>query len=259
MNLYIRISDTDLCFATWAGGSEVAFNFEPYKVRPQASLTVNLREAMSQLELLKQPFDRVEVLVDAPVTPVPLAEFQEEDAECIYNYCFTSSERRRIFYDTVPASNLVLLFALSQAPCHTIEEAFGSVRYTSVYGPVLQHFAGKGLGNAEGKRLFVYQHDGTAIIAVMEDSRLVLLNSYNVRTLSDMCYYTFSLATQQGVDLATAPLFVAGDSMLRNALVDELAKYARRVYAVNPAAEFNRHIVSTTPQVPYDLMCALIK
>lgn len=47
--------------------------------------------------------------------------------------------------------------------------------------------------------------------------------------------------------------------MLRNALVDELAKYARRVYAVNPAAEFNRHIVSTTPQVPYDLMCALIK
>lgn len=259
LNLFIRISDTDLCFATWVGGSEAVFNFEPYQVRPQASLTVNLREAMNRLALLNQSFDRVEVLVDTPVTAVPLDEFQEEDAECIYNYCFVTGERRRIFYDTVPALNMVLLFALNQATCRTIEEAFGTVRYTSVYGPVLQHFAGKRVGNSECRRLFVYLHNGIAIVSVMDAERLLLLNTYNVHTLSDMCYYTFSLASQAGLDLSTTPLFVAGDAPMRDSLVDEFDKYAAKVYVVNPAAEFNRHIVSITPQVPFDLMCALIK
>lgn len=259
MNLYIRISDTDLCFARYAGGRSSAFSFEPYHVRPQASLTVNLREAMSQVELLRQPFDKVVVLVNGPVTPVPLAEFQEEDAEASYQYCFTPGERRRVFYDTVPASNAVFLFALNEATCRTLEDAFGDVRYTSVLCPVVQHFAAKGLANASGRRMFVYTHDGVVDVAVMEEMRLVMLNTYSVRTLADVAYYTFNLSHHLGIDVAEAPLFVAGNPLLRDPVVDELQKYASRVYAVNPAAEFNRNVVATTENVPYDLMCALLK
>ena len=47
--------------------------------------------------------------------------------------------------------------------------------------------------------------------------------------------------------------------MLRDPVIDELQKYAPRVYPVNPSAEFNRNAVSTTEGVPYDLMCALLK
>ena len=72
-------------------------------MRPQVSLTVNLRMAMQQVEMLQQQYDKVEVYVNATVTPVPLAEFQEEDVETTYNFCFTPGDKQRVFYDTVPA------------------------------------------------------------------------------------------------------------------------------------------------------------
>ena len=42
-------------------------------------------------------------------------------------------------------------------------------------------------------------------------------------------------------------------------VVTELQHYAGKIYAIQPAADFNRHMVSTTPGVPYDLMCALLR
>lgn len=103
MTLHIRISDTDICFATYEAGQPPKFEFHPYHVRPQVSLTVNLRMAMQQVEMLQQQYDKVEVYVNATVTPVPLAEFQEEDVETTYHFCFTPGDKQRVFYDTVPA------------------------------------------------------------------------------------------------------------------------------------------------------------
>ena len=37
-----------------------------------------------------------------------------------------------------------------------------------------------------------------------------------------------------------------------------LGKYTEQVYWVNPTGEFNRHIVWTTPGVPYDLMTLIL-
>lgn len=258
MSLHIRISDTDLCFASYEAGNKPVFRFETYHVKPQASLTANLRDAMDQVELLKTDYDKVEVFVNGPVTPVPLVEFQEEDVEAHYNYCFTSAENKRVFYDTVPASNVVLLFALTDATCRTLEDTFGEVRYLSTLTPVVQHFATKGLGNATGKRMFVYTHDGVIDIVVMEDTRLVLMNTYTVRTLTDVDYYTFNLASHLGMDTNECPIFVSGIPLLRNPVVEELQKYAERVYSINPAAEFNRNVVATTDDVPYDLVCGLL-
>lgn len=262
MNLYIRISDTELCFAAYEIGASQSFQFSTFRMQPSASLTVNLRTAMQQVELLRQQtFSKVEVYVNAPVTPVPLAEFQEEDAETIYNYCFTPDERQRVFYDTVPASNAVLLFALSEATCRTLEEAFEgiSVRFAASLTPIVQHFAKKGLAVAADKRVFAYTHDMTLDIVVLEDSHIVMLNTYQVRTLTDADYYLFNLMHHLGLSTSDTPIFVTGTPLMRGPLITELQKYAAKVYPVNPSAEFNRHTISTTKGVPYDLMCALLK
>lgn len=260
VSLHIRISDTDFCFACSGNRTGEAFTFVPYNVRPQVSLAMNLREAIEQVPLLQNLPPQIEICVNGRVTPVPLAEFQEEDAETIYNYCFRSDVANRVFYDTVPASNIVLLFALEETTCRIIEETFGAdVHYTAALTHVVQHFATKaqGMGKQNGRRIFVYTHDGVVDIAVMEDARLLMLNTYNVRTLTDVDYYVFNLAHHLGVNIAETPVFVAGIPALRDPVVDELQKYAPAVYAVNPAAEFNRSAASTHAGVPYDLICAL--
>lgn len=259
MSLYLRISDTDLHFAKCQGKQTDEFQFETFHVRPQASLTANVREAMAQVSLLSEPYDRVEALINAMVTPVPLAEFQEEDAEATWKFCFTHNEHERVFYDPAPATNIVLLYAFAEATCHTLEDAFGHVHYTAALTAVVQHFATKALAVSQGKRMFVNMHDGSVDALVFEDTRLLMLNTYAVRTLSDVAYYTLNLARHVGVDITTAPIFVSGSEELIDSVVGELQKYAARVYAVNPAAEFNRHPASTTQGVPYDLRCALLK
>lgn len=258
MSLFIRISDTDLSFAQFSREPKVEFHFETYHVRPQASLTANIREAVNQVEVLKTIPQKAEVFVNGPVTPVPLVEFQEEDINSIYNFCFSQNENKRIFYDSVPASNVVLLFGLSEITCHTLEDIFGEVHYQSCLTPVVQHFATKGLGNTTGKRLFVYTHDGSIDLIVMQDSHMVMLNTYPVRTLTDVAYYTFNLASHIGMDMQTAPIFVAGLPTLRDPVVEELQKYAARVYPIHPSAEYNRHIVATTENISYDMICGLL-
>ena len=258
MSLFIRISDTDLSFAHYHRENKIEFNYESYHVRPQASLTVNLREAINKVELLQHEYDKVEVFVNGPVTPIPLVEFQEEDVESIYGFCFSESEDRRVFYDSVPASNTVLLFALPEMTCRTLEDTFVEVRYQSCLTPVVQHFATKALSTATGKRMFVYTHDGTVDIIVLEESHLVMLNTYPVRTLTDVAYYTFNLAAHLGMDIQTSPIFVAGLPFLRDPVVEELQKYAAKVYPIHPSSEFNRHVVATTEGVSYDLICGLL-
>lgn len=259
MPLFIRLSDTDIHMARYDGAPSASFQFDTYHLRPQVSLTMNLREAMKACELLQHPADRVEMLIHTPVTPVPLMEFQEEDCRAIYNYCFTPEKEVRVFYDTVPACNVVLVFALEQLLCNTLEEAFGEVRYSSVQTSVLQYFSGKGLDSSPTRRrLFVYVHEGTADVSVFDADHLQMFNSYTVRAQSDVAYYAFNLAHHLGLDTAEEPIFVAGEELLRTPVVEELQKYAPKVFGINPAADFNRHAVALTPHVPYDLMVKLL-
>ena len=208
--------------------------------------------------MLQREHDKVEVFVNSPVTPIPLVEFQEEDVNQVYRYCFSGNENLRIFYDSVPALNVMFLFALPETTCHILEEIFGQIRYQSCLTSVVQHFSSKGLINAAGKRIFLYTHDGTADLIFLEESHLVMLNTYKVRTLTDVTYYTFNLASHLGVDTQSTPVFVAGSPILRDPVVEELQKYTEKIYPIHPSAEFNRNIVATTDNIPYDLICSLL-
>lgn len=256
MSLHIRISDTDIHYVRYESGTQSQFQFQTFPLRPQLPLTVNLRETNQAMQFQPQADERIQLLASAPVTLVPLAEFQEEDVTDTYNFCFTDDQKRSVFYDTVPAANVVLLFALAQNTCHAIEDVFGQVRYTSSLMPVVQHWATKGIDTSDSARVFVYSHEGTIDVAVFEEKRLLMLNSYRVHSLSDVIYFTFNLVRHLNLDLKNIPFFIAGTSQLRDPLVSEFHKYAQRVYPIHPTADFNRHPATTTEGVPYDLMCA---
>jgi hypothetical protein len=62
-----------------------------------------------------------------------------------------------------------------------------------------------------------------------------------------------------GVDLNETPIYVAGDTAERNEVVEELKHFSSEVFAINPAGEFNRHIVTQQEGVPYDLQTLLLE
>lgn len=255
--LYLRIAESSLCFARYESLREPLFDFSPFRVRPGSSLTVNLREACGTESILRAPAGRVQALVSGPVTPVPLADFQEENCRDIYDYCFPAEEKRRIFYDALAPANAVLLFSLEETACRTLEETFGDVHYISCLTPVLRHFAAKG-NVAGGKRLFAYAHEENLSLSVFEESRLLMANTFRVKGPADAAYYVFNAASKLAIDRACAPFYVAGAAEERESIAAELRKYAANVCPINPSGEFNRHKVAVTPGVPYDLMTFLL-
>ena len=163
-----------------------------------------------------------------------------------------------VFYDIVPAANVVLMFSLDEQTCRNIEEVFDNVRYVSALTPILRRFSTKGIQGNPNKRLFVYRHEKSIDIAVFEETRLIMVNSYPANTEMDACYYIFNVGKQLAIDNSAAAFYVAGAQDLREKMVTALQQFATNVYGINPTAEFNRHIVSTTEGVPYDLMTLLI-
>ena len=258
MSLYLRISEHDFCIAKYELREEPIFHFAQHKLRPQASFTINLHEAEETQPLLRNVKGTVNVVVCGPTTLVPLAEFQEEDCAELYGLCFPSDKKVCVFYDIIQAANAVLLFGLDKMICDKLRESFDDVRFISAQTAVLRHFSVKGASQS-GKRIFLYKNDAGLDIAVFEENRLLLSNSYPAHTNSDIAYYTFNVARNLGVDLNETPIYVAGDTAERNEVVEELKHFSSEVFAINPAGEFNRHIVTQQEGVPYDLQTLLLE
>lgn len=260
MTLYLRLSSSSISYACYEAGRSDSFRFDSHPLDARQTLAANLLEVREAIATAGQASARrIEVLADVPVTPVPLAEFQEEDTESLWRDCFSNDGTERVFYDTVPAVNVITVYALPAAVCQAVVEVFGPVTFRASLSAVMQHFAGKALSVTTGIRLFVQLRPNRADVLAYEGSRLLMVNTYDVRSLTDIDYYALNLAQHLGADLTTVPLFVAGDRENRDQAVTELRRYASHVYPVNPEADFNRHPAAMLPGVPFDLMCALLK
>ena len=220
-------------------------------------MAMNLREAAQKEPLLFTPATTTNVLVGGPFTLVPLADFQEEECPTIYHCMFPAETQQRVFYDTIPFANAVLLFAMEEQLCQTLEGIFNKVIYHSAYTSVLRHFSKKNVAQCNGKRIYIYGHESGVEIMAFEEGRLMVTNSFPATAPTDVAYYTMNIAHHLGASTETTTFYVAGNTYRRNLIAEELQKFAQQVNTLNPTAEFNRHIVAINDDVPYDMMTLL--
>lgn len=203
----------------------------------------------------------VQVSVGGMVTLVPLAEFEEEHCDTLYNYCVAGDGAaplaRRIFYDVLPASNAVLLFALPEDVCQDVEAVFGEVRYVSRLTPLLRRWAIRTAAQSS-RRVYLYCRDGSADIFFFEEQRILVLNSYEVLAATDVVYYAFNLSQNLGVDFEVTTYTVFGEEAQCREVATQLAMYAPHVAVLNAGAEFNRHPLSQNPEIPFDLLAQVL-
>lgn len=255
--LYLRFTDESLGFARYDAGELLPFYYSNYKFRPQTSLVVNLRNAVSEEPLLAAPAISTHVLVNGPVTLVPLSEFQEEDGAKIYDHLFPTEKLHRVFYETIPSTSSVLLFSLEETICATFDSLFDRVVYHSSFTPVLRHFSRKNatLLGTSAKRVFIYGHEKGIEVAIFDENRLVMFNGFPLLRAADAAYFVFNMVHFLSEQPTVLSYYVAGNLELRDQIVSEMQKFAKNVYSLNPSAEFNRHpVTQVDSDVPYDLI-----
>ena len=79
-SLSIRVCSNGLSFCTYTPGQENPFEYKVWDVNHTISLTANLKDALMNEPMLKQEYQRVNVLITTPhFTTVPVVAFQKED------------------------------------------------------------------------------------------------------------------------------------------------------------------------------------
>lgn len=256
--LTLRISPTTLTAACLETGKP--FEFSPIPLQSNRSLIANLQEAVTTIPILKGRAQNevTQVLTVGSVTPVPLADFQEEDCDAFYNYCFKPEVPHRVFYDVIPAANLMLIFGLPETTCRAIEDVLGEVHYVSALTPVLKQFVQKAM-LGQGTQLFIYTHERTIdVVLVDNNGRLLFTNSYEVHTATDAAYYAFNIINHHGLKPQETPIHIAGTPELRNPLIAELGKFASHAVPILPSIDFKHHEIASTEGMTYDLITFLL-
>ncbi len=260
-DLYMRLSHRSLSFARHELRREPYFDYSIFNIQHRSSLRSNLQEALATLPILQSPTRRIQILVDGgnPI-PIPLADFKEEDCKKIYNYAVDNTDNHEVFYDVIATAGIVLLFSVEKNVCKSIEDTFNTeVHYLSALTPVLKHFTNRNVSTDQPLHLFLYLHESKLDIVLLNENRLIAINSYFVQNETDIAYYALGLLRNFVADIEeTVVHIVADDAIQRESASTELKKYLSKIYTIHPAAEFNRHPIATTEGITYDFINLLL-
>ena len=253
--LVIRVGHDTLSFSTTEGGEVI---YEPYPLNSSISVAANMREALQNVDMLREAYGRVLVMVDSPVLMIPVDLFDEELAEEQYFHAFTRQGMLTVRHTVLADLKSVAVFTVAKDLHTVLADRFGEVRYVAALTPVWSHLNQRSYTGMHGK-LYAYVHEKRIDVFSFAQNRFKFCNSYAVHSPQDAVYYMLAAWKQLGLEPDHDELFLMGDMADSDALKQELKRFIKRVYVVNPAGEFNRVAVAQIPGIPYDLVTLYVK
>lgn len=265
---YLRIDNTHLHLLTLPPQLQAhalaQLNNAPWSQRPLVStkgLDVQLQELRAEQTAFAVDAP-TQVLVDGPITFVPIGEFDEKDCDLLFNYCVKGDERnglaKRVFYDMLPSSNAVLLFALSEVHCQDLERTFGEVHFLSAATPLLRCFANFS-GTSSRRRVFLHCRANKVDVAIFEEQHLVVFNSFEVQRPLDVAYYTLGIAQKLGIDLTQTNFWVVGLEAMSQDVKKQLQRYAPLVECLSLPELTGKTTASNLDTLPYELALQVLQ
>ena len=256
--LVIRIGHKTMSFSVADAAAEKQIHYEPYTVRSGISMAANLREAFKGSELLAKGYDRVMVMIDAPVLLVPIEEFNQDTADVLYHHAFTGRENEVVLHNVLPSLNAVVVFSMNKDLKLVIDDHFSDAKFMVASTSVWNHLHQRSFtGNR--RKLYACFHDKRLDVVSFDKNRFKFCNTYDVDKYMDAVYFMLYVWKQLALDSQRDELHLAGAIIDRELLTTELRKYVQNVYVINPTADFNRAPITQIKGLPYDVMTYFVK
>lgn len=238
------------------GDSSVVY--EPYTVKSGISIAANLREAFKSSPLLMNGFRRVLVMTDAPVLMVPVDVFKVSDCRAFYLHSFPDSESEEILYDALGDLNAVALYPVNKDLQLVVNDHFRDVKWACAVSPIWKYLHQRSYAGMRSK-LYAYFHDEKLDVFSYVQNRFKFYNSFEISNGHDALYFILYVWKQLALKENHDELHLSGEIMEREWLVEELKKYLKRVYVINPSSDFNRSPITEIKGMPFDLMTYFVK
>lgn len=249
----IRVSKGSLAFAIADKGLEEQVAFSPYTIKSGVSISANLREAFKTEELLLHPTTRARVLVNAPVLLLPIEEYHEQDSETLYRHSYPDTEGCVVMSNVLPDLKAVALFAVNKDLKLVVEDHYSDVKFTALMLPVWRYMHQRSFIGIR-RKLFAHFHDHQLELFSFERNRFVFSNRYDVKHGKDALYFILFVWKELALDQQKDELYLSGDIVEREMLMEHLLLHIRKTSAINPSADFNRAPMTNIKGVTMDLL-----
>ena len=259
-SLTVRISRERIIFATYDRLRNMLPDYEVYANNPDISLNANVHQAIKATGLAQADYGYVDVFLDEPTLLVPLKEFDEDDAPDLYYYNYPSLKARtKVFYDTLPYLNALLLFSCDRDVCNSVSDYFPAARFRSCLTALLRQYVARYPFSASLPRLYCYLCEGRLTLAVVEQARLMFANSYRIHNPADSLYYIASLAQRFGMNAEGERVYVSGYGSEASALAAEIGRIGLNSFFMDDGEELSHHPIAKIAEFPYDLKVHLLR
>lgn len=255
--LYIRVGKDSIIFAHYDRIKDSTLNYSVYRNNKNISLNANMCLAIKNVALTKGDFHAVHVSVEGKVSLVPLNEFDDDDAEEMFNYNVPEKGRRTVMFDTLPRLNAVMLFAVGKDLAYTITEEFPNASFHSTQMPLVLHFSYCSQAVSEAGHLFACIEQGMLTVAAFRKGTIDLLNSYEVSSQEDMMFFLLAVAKLWNAKAAVDEVYLSGERKVCEEMAPKVRAYLPNVALLKPEEEFNRHVLALTKDLPYDMIILL--
>lgn len=258
-SLSIRVCSNGLSFCTYAPGREDPFEYKVWDVNHTISLAANLKDALMHEPMLKQEYQRVNVLIATPhFTTVPVAAFQKEDIASVYQFTFPKDRPQHVSYNVLRRSGIAIVFGLDRNIHQLLLDDFPRARFYASASTLIEFFSERSLFGP-GRKMYVYLHEKEMTVYAFEQGRMLFVNTFSAVSVADMQYYALHVWQEMKFDQVDDALFIVGDNEPRTMELSEKIKYfLQRVAVIDRGEDFKDRITMGNHLIPYDLQTLLI-
>lgn len=242
--LSIRLSTDGFSFSVFNPLGDGGYTLHDCEAEESLSLTANLKRTFRELEWLKLPFRRVNVIMASKrVTFIPLEFFEDEQAEIIFYHNHPKRENETVLYNILHKENTVVLFGMDKSACSFLREQYPEVKFYSQASPLVEFFSAKSrLGNS--RKMYAHLRKEAIDLYGYERGRLLIANSFECQTTPDRLYYLLYVWKQLGFEQEHDELHLTGNLHDKESLLPELRKFIRQVFIMNPATNLDLQAIN---------------
>jgi len=258
-SLSIRVCTNGLSFCSYTPLAETPFEYKVYDIQPTISLAANLRNALLNEPMLKEEYQRVNVLITTPhFTTVPVAFFKLDDAQKYYEAAFPKDKPLHISYNVLRRSGISIVFGLDKNVYQLIHDDFPRARFYASASTLIEFFGEKSMIGTN-KKMYCYLHEKEMTLYAFDNGKMMFVNTFQVKAITDIQYYILNIWQQLGFDQTEDALYIIGDTLAkRKELVDKIQNFIGDVSLIDRKEDFKNEITEGDANIPYDLQTLLV-
>lgn len=258
-SLSIRVCTDGLSFCVYTPTSSSPYEYKTYKVKTTISLAANLKEALTHEPILKEEYQRVNILISTPhFTVVPIEAFKTEDVNDIYNYNFPKDKPQRTSYNILRRSGIAIVFGIEKNIYQLILDDFPRARFYASASTLIEFFSEKSMLGTN-KKMYAYLHEKEMTLFCFDKGRFLFVNTFNINGIADCQYYILNVWKQLGFDQLDDALFIVGDDRQRKVLHEKLQNFIENVSLIDYKEDFKNTVIQDfSTAIPYDLQTLLV-